>query len=722
MSKQLLALFLSLSLIITGCTKAQEDPVEIPQNPEPAPEETVDIIVEEQEESHIIGDYVLLNGNIKSTIYPMLELQNTLLHYDDFSRQLECYSTSTGECLWRKKIPGTVLAVDSCDYWVGYNYRLLCEDCVIYQSISDSSMEQRIELPMSDNFAESYSISPSYDVYGSQLVYCDKNGDVYLGWTNGASKLLLSADELDPLAYKNVSPTWQGHEYSGKHIYFEPEFVNDGQNIVVKFHTGDDVLYGFVICDLEGQIIKGLSCPIQYGIYVVNDSKVAIDTGAFGYCLTDTETGETTDCFNWDEGQRFLTWDYETFLKITSDPSVPFGPLSNAELTLNGQSLLKTEGSIQVNPIQMTEHFVLVILYPEQGEQQLALLRYREQQNKEPSSNVSWTELDAAAKNEGYKVIQRIFKPYNSKTLTLTMEIPQGWQLTEGRSDIDDAQGKKACVSLGILRELQEGEGLTNLENPEEMPFALDSSIVSFQNKLCLQTIGLAEDSAQYNSEIRSYNFVEEGCLVNVHFYVTKDDPESDETVYRIMESVKADITPKMPEVEPTWNDVSFSVSLQNDKEGLIAGKAVELSMTVPSNWILDTGNGVIADGDFVYADGTKAAEGFVIDLLADGEAIKDRYERSLLSFYNPAVGAPNSVSVGGQTVWVKVNKRSVAKDEPTPAQGEESYSYTYFLPYKEIGCLGLTIYEQGDDFTGAIERHRKILESIVFGEERDWP
>ena len=85
MRMKLFALLL-LSLIATGCTKAQEAPVEIPQNPEPAPEETVDIIVEEQEESYIIGDYVLLDGNIKSTIYPMLELQNTLLHYDDFSR------------------------------------------------------------------------------------------------------------------------------------------------------------------------------------------------------------------------------------------------------------------------------------------------------------------------------------------------------------------------------------------------------------------------------------------------------------------------------------------------------------------------------------------------------------------------------------------------------------------------------------------------------------
>ena len=143
--------------------------------------------------------------------------------------------------------------------------------------------------------------------------------------------------------------------------------------------------------------------------------------------------------------------------------------------------------------------------------------------------------------------------------------------------------------------------------------------------------------------------------------------------------------------------------------------------MTVPSNWILDTGNGVIADGDFFYADGTKAAEGFVVNLFADGETIKNQYERSLLSFYNPAEGAPNSVEISGQTVWVKVSKQSSDKGEPIPAPGEESYSYTYFLPYKEIGCLGLTIYEQGDDFTGAIEKHQKILESIVFGEENNF-
>ena len=55
-------------------------------------------------------------------------------------------------------------------------------------------------------------------------------------------------------------------------------------------------------------------------------------------------------------------------------------------------------------------------------------------------------------------------------------------------------------------------------------------------------------------------------------------------------------------------------------------------------------------------------------------------------------------------------------------APGEESYSYTYFLPYKEIGSFVLTIYEQGNDFTMVIEKHRKILESIVFGEEKDWP
>ncbi len=717
MSKRILSLFLALCLLCS-CTKTEEVPAEIPH--EPTTQEEIEEVPAD-EESRVIGDYILLENNCNSALYPMLELKDKLLCFDNFSKQLECYSTQDGKCFWRKPIVETVLTVEACDYWVGYDYRLRCEDCVIYQSQSDSSMEQRIELPMSELFAEALDQSPSYDVYGSRLVYCDKNGDVYLGWTNGSAELLLSADELDPHAYENVSPSWQGSEYSGPHEYYAPQFLNNGERIMLKFRTGDDVLYGFVICDLYGKIVGGRSCPMQYGIYAVKDSQVAIDTGAFGYCLTDAETGETTDHFNWIEGQRFLTWDYETLLEITSEPSAPFGPLSNAELTLSGETLLKTEGSIQVNPIQMTEHFVLVILYPEEGEQQLALLRYREQQKKEPISNVLWTELDASAENEGYKVIRRRFKPYNGKTLTLTMEVPKDWQLTEGRSDIDDAQGKKACVSLGILRELQEGEGITNLNNPEEMPFALDSSVVSFQNKLCLQTIGLAEDSAQYNSEIRSYNFVEEGCLVNVHFYVTKDDPKSDETVYRIMESVKADITPKMPKAEPTWNEVSFSVSFQNDVEGLIAGKAVELSMTVPSNWILDTGNGVIADGDFFYADGTKAAEGFVVNLFADGETIKNQYERSLLSFYNPAEGAPNSVEISGQTVWVKVSKQSSDKGEPIPAPGEESYSYTYFLPYKEIGSFVLTIYEQGNDFTMVIEKHRKILESIVFGEENNY-
>jgi len=138
--------------------------------------------------------------------------------------------------------------------------------------------------------------------------------------------------------------------------------------------------------------------------------------------------------------------------------------------------------------------------------------------------------------------VQKKFLPKNEKTLTLTMEVPQDWQLTEGRADIDDANGIKTCASLGLIRELQEGESIEELENPEGMPFALRSDIVSFHNKLCLQTTGVAEDSAQYNREIRSYNFVEEGCLVNVHFYITKDDPKSDETVRRIMDSVVAEI------------------------------------------------------------------------------------------------------------------------------------------------------------------------------------
>jgi len=162
--------------------------------------------------------------------------------------------------------------------------------------------------------------------------------------------------------------------------------------------------------------------------------------------------------------------------------------------------------------------------------------------NKAGTGDTWWKELNVAAENEGYKTVQKKFLPKNEKTLTLTMEVPQDWQLTEGRADIDDANGIKTCASLGLIRELQEGESIEELENPEGMPFALRSDIVSFHNKLCLQTTGVAEDSAQYNREIRSYNFVEEGCLVNVHFYITKDDPKSDETVRRIMDSVVAEI------------------------------------------------------------------------------------------------------------------------------------------------------------------------------------
>ena len=83
--------------------------MEIPQEPA-APEEIEEVPVEE--ESRIIGDYVLLENSCKSALYPMLELKGKLLCYYNFSKQLECYSTNDGECSWRKPVTEPVLAVE----------------------------------------------------------------------------------------------------------------------------------------------------------------------------------------------------------------------------------------------------------------------------------------------------------------------------------------------------------------------------------------------------------------------------------------------------------------------------------------------------------------------------------------------------------------------------------------------------------------------------------
>ena len=95
------------------------------------------------------------------------------------------------------------------------------------------------------------------------------------------------------------------------------------------------------------------------------------------------------------------------------------------DLTLDGVSLLKIEGSTQANIIQMTEHFAIVGLYSAEGEEQIAVVRYREETEKE-RTRISWQDLDIPAKNTGYKTVQKTFAPYNGRTLTLTMEVPQG--------------------------------------------------------------------------------------------------------------------------------------------------------------------------------------------------------------------------------------------------------------------------------------------------------
>lgn len=371
MNKKFLSLFLALCLLCS-CTKIEEVPVEIPQESM----ETERIV---EEESRIIGDYILLEGNQNWGNDTILELGNQLISYDYETKQLIVYSTDTGECLSKEPMEEAVLAIESCNDQPGYDYRIRCTDSVIYRNSQDLSAMRQVELPMGDDFIEAVDASASYDVYGSQLVYCDNNGDVYIGTVEGASQLLLSAEDFDPNAYENVSPNWQGSEYSGPHEYYTPQFLNNGERIMLKFRTGDDVLYGFVICDLKGNIIGGCSCPMQYGIYAVKGSKVAIHTGAFGYCLTNAETGETTDSFNWNKGMLFSTWDYETLIEQRSDSDDAFGPKQGLELLVDGKTLFKVENkSLQANLIHVTEHFVLVMLYPNDGEEQMAVVPYRE--------------------------------------------------------------------------------------------------------------------------------------------------------------------------------------------------------------------------------------------------------------------------------------------------------------------------------------------------------
>ncbi len=136
----------------------------------------------------------------------------------------------------------------------------------------------------------------------------------------------------------------------------------------------------------------------------------------------------------------------------------------------------------------------------------------------------------------------KAFYPYEEKVLVMRMEIPSIWKYSNEKSSIDDENDLKVCQALGLIDILEEGEQLDDFDNPEDMPFPLSSSIQVIGDREYLVTEGVVEDSKMYNSRIYSYCFIEQDCLINIHFYNRGDTKANLEIYYKILQSIEIEI------------------------------------------------------------------------------------------------------------------------------------------------------------------------------------
>lgn len=152
-----------------------------------------------------------------------------------------------------------------------------------------------------------------------------------------------------------------------------------------------------------------------------------------------------------------------------------------------------------------------------------------------------WQNISESEK-EDYVIVEKEFYPFDGKVLVMRMEIPSNWRYSNDESSIDDENDLKVCQALGLIDVLEEGEKIDHFENPEGMPFPLSSSIQVIGDREYLLTEGVTEDGAIYNSRIYSYCFIEQDCLINIHFYNHGDTKENLEMYYRILQSVEIEI------------------------------------------------------------------------------------------------------------------------------------------------------------------------------------
>jgi len=174
---------------------------------------------------------------------------------------------------------------------------------------------------------------------------------------------------------------------------------------------------------------------------------------------------------------------------------------------------------------------------------------------EEPSSAPAQEESETIAETSGqwqyisasenHVIIEKEFYPVEGNVLVMRMEIPSDWKYSSESPSIDDANDLKVCEALGLIAILDEGETLEDLENPEGMPFPLESSIQSIGERTYLLTEGVAEDSRIYNSRIYSFCFIEDGCLINIHFYNIGDSEENMDIFYKVLDSIEVEITKK---------------------------------------------------------------------------------------------------------------------------------------------------------------------------------
>lgn len=133
--------------------------------------------------------------------------------------------------------------------------------------------------------------------------------------------------------------------------------------------------------------------------------------------------------------------------------------------------------------------------------------------------------------------------------LRLEVSVPEDWSYEgqengSGDQDFVNAGGQKIAGSFGILRLLEEGETLEELDNPAQIPSReIECSLITVDGRDYLLEKANLSSRDRPDLYAYCYCFVQDGALLNFYFYNDGDAPEALPVYEAVLASIQATIT-----------------------------------------------------------------------------------------------------------------------------------------------------------------------------------